>query len=234
MPATIVITGAGRGIGAATAQRLAGLPGARLALVARSADQLEAVAAACRRRGAEALALPADVTDERAVNAAAAVALDRFGAPDLLVSNAGAFRPGTLLETSPAEFRAQVEVNLTSGFLVTRAFLPPMLERRRGLIVYVGSVASVRAYPSGAAYCAAKHGLLGLARSVREETKPHGLRVTALLPGATLTESWASTDLPEERFIAPEDIAEVIAGLYALSGRAVVEELLVRPQQGDL
>ncbi len=231
---TVVITGASQGIGAALAEAFAAEPDTRLALVARTASTLAAVAARCRALGAEAVPLPCDVTDERAVAEMAQAVLDRFGAPDVLVNNAGAFRPGGLLETTPADFRAQVETNLTSAFLVTRAFLPDLLARGRGDLFFMASVAATRGYPGGAAYCAAKHGLLGLARVVREETKGTGLRVTTLLPGATLTPSWDGTDLPAERFMPPEDIARAVVELSKLSGRTVVEEILLRPQEGDI
>ncbi len=231
---TVVVTGASQGIGAALAEAFAAEEGARLALVARTEAKLDAVAARCRALGAEAVSFPCDVTDEEAVAAMAGAVLERLGAPDVLVNNAGAFQPGSLLETAPADFRAQLEVNLTSAFLVTRAFLPALLARGRGDLFFMASVAAIRGYPGGAAYCAAKHGLLGLARVVREETKGTGLRVTTLLPGATLTPSWAGTDLPEERFMPAEDIARAVVDLHRLSGRTVVEEILLRPQQGDL
>ncbi len=234
MPLTVVITGASQGIGAALAEAFAGEPEARLALVARSKDLLEAVAARCRARDAEARVFVCDVTDDQAVRATAQAVLARWGAPDVLINNAGLFRPGSTLETPPALFRDQVAVNLTSAFVVTQAFLPAMIERRRGHLFFLGSVASIRGYPSGAAYCAAKHGVLGLARVVREETKAHGLRVTTLLPGATFTPSWEGVDLPEDRFMPAEDVARAALDAYRLSDRSVVEELLIRPQLGDV
>ncbi len=234
MPLTVVITGASQGIGAALADAFAGEPEARLALVARSQEKLEAVAAGCRAQGAEADIFVCDVTDDDAVHLAAGTILARWGAPDVLVNNAGLFRPGSTLETPPAQFRAQVAANLTSAFVVTQAFLPPMVARRRGHLFFLGSVASLQGYPSGVAYCAAKHGVLGLARVVREETKAHGLRVTTLLPGATFTPSWEGVDLPEERFMPAEDVARVAVDIYRLSSRSVVEEILLRPQLGDV
>ena len=230
----VVITGASQGIGAAVAEAFAGEAGARLVLVARSEGMLEAVAERCQARGAEALVQPCDVTDEAAVEAMAEAVLMRWGAPDVLVNNAGLFRPGSVREMTAATFRAQVEVNLTSAFLVTRAFLEPMIARGQGHLFFMASVASIRGYPGGAAYCAGKHGLLGLARVVREETKPHGLRVTTLLAGATFTPSWEGTDLPETRFMPPEDVAEALVSAYRLTGRSVVEEILIRPQLGDV
>lgn len=230
----VVITGASVGIGRAIAEAFAEEPGARLTLVARSTDKLHAVAAACRDRGADAHVATCDVTDDATVARMAEAALERWGAPDVLANNAGLFRPGGLLDVDAATFREQVEVNLTSAFLVTQAFLPAMLDAGRGHLFYMASVAAVRAYAGGAAYCAAKHGLLGLARVVREETKDRGLRVTTLMPGATFTASWEGTDLPEERFMPAEDIAAVVRDAYHLSNRSVIEELVIRPQEGDI
>jgi NAD(P)-dependent dehydrogenase (short-subunit alcohol dehydrogenase family) len=231
---TILITGASQGIGAAVARAFAGEPGARLALVARSEERLTEVAEACRADGAEAAVFACDVADDAAVSGMADAVRERFGVPDVVVNNAGLFEPGGLLDTEAAAFRRQVDVNLTSAFLVTRAFLPAMVERRSGDLFFMASVASIRGYPAGAAYCAAKHGLLGLARAVREETKSHGIRVISLLPGATFTPSWEGAGLPEERFMPADDIAAALLSTYRLSRRSVVEEILLRPQLGDV
>ncbi|MFW5973261.1 MAG: SDR family oxidoreductase [Bacteroidota bacterium] len=231
---TVVITGASQGIGRAIALSFSDLPDSRLALLSRNEDRLEEVAALCADHGADAVIMPCDVTDEEAVASVARAILKEWGAPNVLVNNAGLFRPGMLADTSPAVFREQVEANLTSAFLVTQSFLPAMIERRNGHIFFMASVASIRAYAGGVAYCAAKHGLLGLSRVVREETKNSGIRVTAVMPGATFTPSWEGTELPEERFISPDDVADTVMSAYQLSDRAVVEEVLVRPQLGDI
>jgi len=231
---TVVITGVSQGIGAAVAEAFAAEPGARLALVARTEAKLDAVAARCRALGAEAEAFPCDVTDEAAVEAMAGAVVARFGTPDVLVNNAGSFAPGGVLKMNVADFRAQVEVNLTSAFLVTRAFLPAMVARGSGDVFFMASVASVQGYPRSVAYGAAKHGLLGLARSLREEVREHGLRVLTLLPGATYTDSWAASGLPEARFMPPGDVARAVLAMHRMDGRTVVEEILLRPQQGDV
>lgn len=229
----VLVTGASRGIGAAIAHAFAA-PGVRLALVARSADALADVARQCQAAGADAAAFPCDVTDAHAVEALADAVAEWAGVPDVVVNNAGLFEPGGVLDTSPEAFRRQLDVNVVSAFLVTRAVLAGMLARGSGRIVMMGSVASVRGYPSGAAYGAAKHALLGFARSLREETKGSGVGVTTVLPGATRTGSWDGTDLPDSRFIPPEDVARVVVEVVGVSERTVVEEVLIRPDAGDI
>lgn len=231
---TVVITGASQGIGQAIAQRFARKPDTCLALVARNEAKLQAVAEACTALGAAAEVFPCDVTDEARVARMGTAVLERFGTPDVVVNNAGAFVPTPLADTSAYVFRQQIDVNLTSAFLVTQAFLPAMRTAKSGHVFYMASVASLRAYAGSVAYCAAKHGLLGLARVVREETKEEGLRVTSVFPGATLTPSWDGIDIPEERFMPAADVAQAVWDVYHLSDRTVVEELLLRPQLGDI
>jgi len=230
----ILITGAGQGIGRAIARAFAAEKDARIVLISRTEHKIESVAEECRRRGAETLVLPCDVTDEKAVQLAAGRVMDSWGVPDVIINNAGVFEPGAIQDTSVPTFRYQVDSNLTSAFIVTHVFFKEMMARGSGHIFYMASVASIRPYAGGAAYCAAKHGLLGLARVVREETKDSGLQVTILMPGATFTPSWDGTDLPEARFMPPEDIARTVLDVYHLSDRSVVEEIIIRPQKGDI
>jgi short-subunit dehydrogenase len=109
-----------------------------------------------------------------------------------------------------------------------------MMEAKKGHIFTICSTASIMAYPNGGSYCISKFALYGMTKVLREEMKPHNVKVTAVLPGATFTDSWKGVDLPEERFIDSMDIAESIWATYSLSPRAVVEEILIRPQLGDL
>lgn len=231
---TVLVTGASHGIGRAVAVAFAGLEDARLALVSRDESLLRETLDMCRAAGADAAYFLCDVTDESAVNGMSDSVRERWGLPDVVINNAGLFEPGSAAEMTVDVFRQQVEANLTSAFVVTHAFLHDMAERGSGHLFFMCSVASVRAYPGGAAYCAAKHGLLGLARVIRAETRDRGLRVTAVMPGATYTRSWESIDLPEERFMRPEDVAAAMVEIYGLSGRSVVEEILLRPQLGDI
>ncbi len=229
----VLVTGASQGIGAAIAQAFSKEPDIDLVLVARNEGKLNDVARSCAE-ARSVLVKPCDVTDAIAVSSMADEVLVSVGPPDLLVNNAGLFRPGGILETTVDEFREQVEVNLTSAFLVTRAFLGQMVDRQSGMVVFMASVASLKAYPGGGAYCASKHGLLGLARVVREETREKGIRVTTVLPGATWTPSWEGSGNAPERMMPAGDIAAAIRDVFLLSDRTVVEEIVLRPQLGDL
>ncbi|MCS3666899.1 NAD(P)-dependent dehydrogenase (short-subunit alcohol dehydrogenase family) [Salinibacter ruber] len=230
----VVVTGASQGIGQAIAEAFAAEYDARVALAARTRTALEQTADACRTRGGTPLVLPTDVTDDAAVADLAAAVHEEWGPPDVLVNNAGAFTDTPLDELTLEGFRDQIDVNLTSAFAVTAAFLPAMRERGEGHLFFMGSVASLMAYPGNAGYCAAKHGLRGLARTVRAETKDEGLRVTTVLPGATDTPTWDGAGVAEERLMAPEDVAQSVVNAYRLSDRTVLEELLLRPQEGDV
>lgn len=236
MPKTVIlITGASQGIGAAIAKTFAReLKDARLALVARSARNLATIARACARLGAEVAAFPCDVTDAAAVKALARAVTRRFGVVDVLVNNAGVFRPAPFLKTSPAQFDELVAVNLRSVLLVSQAFVPAMVRRRRGDVFNMGSIAGLQSYPGGAAYCAAKFGVTGLTKVMRDELKTKGVRVTLVCPGATFTPSWDGSGVAAERIMPAEDIGRAILDVYRLGRRTVVEEIILRPQLGDL
>lgn len=233
----ILITGASQGIGAAIARVFAAeLKDVRLALVARHAKNLRAVAAQCVQLNprAEVAIFPCDTSDTAAVTKLARNVAKRFGAVDALINNAGKFFGGPFLQTSVEDFDAQLAANLRSVFLVSQAFVPAMVERGCGDVFNMGSVASFKALPGMAAYGAAKSGVLGLTRVMREELKPHGVRVCCVLPGGTESPSWNGSGVPAERLMAAEDVAQAFYGIYRLSRRTVVEEIVLRPQLGDL
>lgn len=232
----VLITGASQGIGAALAREFArGVPGVRLALVARQARRLEQVARACRRAGAAAAEVfPTDVTDEAAVAALAADVQRRFRRVDVLVNNAGRFAPGPFLTVSAAEFDAMIAANLRSVFLVSRAFVPAMVRRGRGDVFNMSSVAGRQAYPGAAAYCAAKFGVAGLSQVMRAELRDTGVRVCTVYPGATVSPSWNGSGIDPERMMPAEDVARAFVDVYRLTRRTVVEELVLRPQRGDV
>lgn len=236
-PPLVLITGASQGIGAALARVFAAeVRGVRLALVARNARNLRAVAAECSKLGSdvEAAAFACDTSDEAAVAKLARAVAKRYGAVDVLINNAGAFTQAKFVDTSVADFDRMIAVNLRSAFLVTRAFLPAMLERRRGDVFFMSSIAGLGAYPNAAAYCAAKFGVTGLAQVLRAETRDAGVRVCCVHPGATWSPSWSGSGVAPERIMPAEDVARAFLDVYRLGRSTVVEEIVLRPQQGDL
>ncbi|MEO7598970.1 MAG: SDR family oxidoreductase [Opitutus sp.] len=231
----VVITGASQGLGAALATVFAeNVRGARLALVARNEKNLRAIARQCVKRGADAQVFPADVSDATAVSAMAAAVKKAFGRVDVLINNAGRFTGARFTETSVAAFDELIGANLRSAFLVTREFLPGMIKRKSGDVFFMSSIAGRQAYPNGAGYCAAKFGVSGLAKVLREETKTSGVRVSCVYPGAAWTPSWQGSGVPKERIMPAEDVARTFFDVYQLSRRTVIEEIVLRPQLGDL
>lgn len=221
---TALVTGGGRGIGRAIAQALA-REGARVVVVARSRNEIEAVAAETGGR-----AVPCDVTDAAAVEAMAR-AVSPVG---ILVNNAGIAESAPFLKTTDEMWARLFRVNVESAFRVTRAFLPAMLERGRGKIVNVGSIASRRGYPYIAAYCASKHALLGLTRALAAEVGPKGINVNCVCPGyvetpmternvANMVAKTGKSEAeiravlagksPAGRIFRPEEVAEIVLRL---------------------
>jgi len=233
----VLITGASQGIGAAIAKRFAReISGVRLALVARNEKKLAAVARACAKAGSRVVAevFRCDVTDEGSVTAMAAAVDQRFGGVDVLINNAGKFRGAPFTEMSVADFDRMIAANLRSVFLVSRAFASGMIARKRGDIFNMSSIAGLIAYPGGAGYSAAKFGVSGLSKVMRSELRDKGVRVCCVYPGATVSPSWEGSGVDEGRMMPAEDVAQAFLAVYRLSRRTVVEEIVLRPQRGDV
>ncbi len=152
----------------------------------------------------------------------------------VLVNNTGVFVPGQLHSEPEGILERSIETNVYSAYHITRGLLPKMMDEKSGHIFNICSTASLMAYPNGGSYAISKFALYGMTKCFREELKPFGIKVTAVLPGPTLTASWAGTDLPESRFMRPEDVAGSIWSAYNLSPAAVIEEILMRPVAGDI
>ncbi|NIE65772.1 SDR family oxidoreductase [Burkholderia sp. Ax-1719] len=235
-----VVTGGGTGIGAATAAALL-RAGARVTLMGRDAVKLEARRAALG--GGEMIAcVSVDVADEDAVNAAFAQAAERLGAVDILVNNAGQATAAPFVQTDLALWKRMLDVNLTGAFLCTRAVLPAMLANKSGRIVNVASTAGQVGYPYVAAYCASKHGVIGMTRALALEVATQGVTVNAVCPGYTETELLqASLDQitrktsrseaearsllvrhnPQQRFVQPDEVANAVLWLCAPGSAAI-------------
>lgn len=231
-----IITGASKGIGKAVAEKLAA-EGFDVAICARNVQALEETAAAIRQQSprAKVLALPVDMGDKQAVLAFASAIREAFGeAPDILVNNAGIFVPGAVHEEEDGHLEKMMAVNLYSAYHLTRAFIPAMKAAKKGHVFNLCSTASHKAYPNGGSYSITKFALLGFSKNLREEMKPHGVKVTSISPGPVLTASWEGFDGPADRLMEPSDVASMLWAAYHLSPQAVIEDIVMRPQLGDL
>jgi NAD(P)-dependent dehydrogenase (short-subunit alcohol dehydrogenase family) len=229
----ILIVGASRGIGRATALALAA-PGAHLVLAARDGAALDGVAAEVRAAGAEATAVPCDITAEPHVRRLVETAAAITGQIDLLINSAGGAVVAPFEQLALAEWERTLRVGLTGVFLACKHAAGHM--PAGGLIVNVASVAARQVFPGWSAYIAAKHGLLGFSGAIREELRPRGVRVTVVLPAATDTALW--DDLPGEwnraNMLRPEDVAQAIAQLAAQPPYMTTEEIVVGHVAGRL
>ncbi|PIQ29111.1 short-chain dehydrogenase [bacterium (Candidatus Blackallbacteria) CG17_big_fil_post_rev_8_21_14_2_50_48_46] len=229
LPKRVFVSGGSKGIGLAIAQRFLA-EGFQVAVSASSSSSLEALKA----QSPEMKTYLCDMSSKEAVLDLAERLNQEWGPLDVLVNNVGRFMPGQMHSEEDQIFEYQMQLNLNSIYYLTKRVLPPMIAQRSGTIFNICSTASITAYPNGGSYCISKFALLGFSKILREEMKAHQIRVISVLPGATLTASWEGVDLPPERFIPAEDIATVVWETYGLSPRTVVEEILVRPLEGDL
>ncbi len=152
----------------------------------------------------------------------------------VLINNTGKFVPAPIHEEEEGLLEDMINTNLYSAYHLCRAFIPEMKERKSGAIINVCSIASIKAYPTGGSYSISKFAMYGLTKGLREEMKPYGVKVTAILPGATQTSSWDGAEVEPGRLMKPEDIAELIWASFSLSELSVVEDIVVRPQLGDI
>ncbi len=233
MNKTIVISGASRGIGKAIAQKFAA-QGFNLALCARSEKDLATLKAELQTANNKVLTHACDVAKKQEVRAFADKVIKEFGDIDILVNNAGTFIPGQVINEEDGNLETLIETNLYSAYNLSRMLLPAMMEKKSGYIFNMCSVAGIKAYPNGGSYSISKFAMMGLSKALREELKEHNIHVTALIPGATYTDSWKGSGLAETRFMKPEDIAKTVWDIYGLSGSTVVEEILLRPMAGDI
>jgi len=201
---TAIVTGGGRGIGAAVARALTAA-GARVTVFARTGAELDRVVAG----GAAALAVPGDVRREEDVRRLVEAHVRALGPVDVLVNNAGILERALAEELSPARWRDVLEVNLTGAFLCARAVIPGMKERQRGRIVNVASISGTTGTERASAYNASKWGLIGLTKCLAEELRPFGIQCIAVSPGSTDTAMLRRT--PFEPEMTPEDVARVVA-----------------------
>ncbi len=230
-----IVTGASKGLGRAVAEKFAA-GGYNLYLCSRNARVLSATHEELSARYPAIVVRSAafDLAVKEEVRAFGKWVLDLGISVDVLVNNAGQFIPGSVHDEPEGVLEQLIAVNLYSAYHLSRILLPGMMTRKTGHIFNMCSVASLKAYPNGGAYSISKFALAGLSANLREEMKPHGIKVTAVYPGAAYTDSWAGSGIDPRRIMEAADVAEMIFAASRLSPQATVEEILLRPQLGDL
>jgi NAD(P)-dependent dehydrogenase (short-subunit alcohol dehydrogenase family) len=229
-----LITGGNRGIGLAIADVLAA-QGCHVVIAGRDLESLKQAAKRLAKHKRDVLSVVCDVRDENSVNALMVPVRDRFQWLDILINNAGIGHPNVSVAELPVKiWKDVIETNLTGMFLVTRAALPLM--KRGGAIVNNLSIAAKRVFPGSSAYNASKHGALGFNDTLREELRGRGIRVIALLPGASDTAIWETLwpEAPRKKMMSPGTVAQAVVNALMLPPDGTVEELTILPSAGTL
>ncbi len=230
-----IITGATKGIGRAIAENLA-IRGNNLCICSRSEEDLSNTKELLLKLnpGIEVHTMKCDLSKKDETLAFGSFCLKMFDRIDALVNNAGLFLPGEINKEEEGVLEKMIETNLYSAYHLTRSLVKNMIENRSGYIINIASIASFMSYPNGGSYSISKFAMRGFSMVLREELKTHNIKVTTVMPGATWSNSWAGADLPLERLMAAKDIATSVCAAFDLSDSAVIEELIIRPQLGDL
>ncbi len=235
MAMNVVITGGSKGIGKAIAEKYVE-EGCNVFICARNKGDLEQAVneLSAINTMVDLFYSVVDLSIKSEVIDFANDVLREFKAVDVLINNAGVFLPGEIGSEEDGILEKLIETNLYSAYHLTRCLLPVMIGNKSGHIFNICSVASHKAYMNGGSYSISKFALLGFSKNLREEMKPHGIKVTTVSPGATMSESWSGSEVSEERIMKARDIADMIWSVQQLSPQAVVEDIILRPLLGDL
>jgi short-subunit dehydrogenase len=229
----VVITGASQGIGKGIAERFAAA-GANLFLSARNKDKVvEWKIDLSKKFGINIFTFNADLSKKDEVDGLAEEILKKFEKIDIVVNNAGSFVPGSVYNEPEGSLEMMIAINLYSAYHLTRKLLPVMMKSKSGHIFNMCSIAGLQAYANGGAYSISKFALNGFTKNLRDEMKTHGIKVTAIHPGAVFTSAWEGFEQPE-RIMEVNDVAEMVFAASQLSLQACVEDIILRPQLGDL
>lgn len=230
-----LITGASSGIGRATAEAFAA-SGMDLALVSRSHGPLADLAQSLTKQGVEAQPFAIDLSKVDQVKSQINNLMNDWGPIDVLINNAGMGCTADLIDMPLTDWQAVLDLNLTSVFQCVQAVLPQMRSQQQGTIINVISIAGQQAFPQWGAYCASKFGLMGLTKALAQEERQHGIRVTALCPGAVNTPLWdtktVDADFDRSAMLKPENVAQSILHIVQMPQQAVIEELVLMPNAG--
>jgi len=231
----VVITGASKGIGKAVAAAFAA-EGARLFLCSRNEVQLYQTVAKLQEQYPDTVikAMPFDLSKKEAAIQFGEWVNTHCPVVDILINNAGSFLPGSIHNETDGTIESMINTNLYSAYHVTRTVLPNMMQARSGQIFNICSIASLQAYANGGSYSISKFAMLGFSKNLREEMKPYNIKVCAVLPGAVLTDSWGNFDNSNKRIMEAKDVADIVIAATKLSASAVMEDIVLRPQLGDL
>lgn len=230
-----VITGSTKGIGKAIVDLLAS-KGINVAICSRNEKEISNNLKFLNTTypKVKAIGLRTDMSNKADVLKFASFVLEEFETIDILVNNAGVFIPGELIKEEDGALETMIETNLYSAYHLTRALVPNMIKHKNGHIFNMCSIASRIAYPNGGSYSISKFALLGFSKVLREELKTKNIKVTSILPGATWSASWEGVDLPKSRLMQADDIAKIVWSALEMSPSAVIEDIVIRPQLGDL
>ncbi len=224
-----LVTGAGKGIGAAIAAKLAAM-GATTLLLGRTLANLDSTAADISKSGGTARAIRCDVSDLKSVEAASAEVEGTFGHLDILINNAGVGGfGGPLHQMPPDSWDNILNTNLRGVYYCIRTFAPMMIRDRAGHIINISSMAGKNALPNGAAYAASKWGLNGLTYSVAEELRAYNIRVSVICPGSVDTELSPHAGKDASKMLQPADVAHIVAMLVTQAPNSFASEILLRP-----
>ncbi|NNK89977.1 MAG: SDR family oxidoreductase [Saprospiraceae bacterium] len=231
----VIVTGATKGIGRAIAENLA-VRGYNLAICSRNESELEQTKTALLKinPAIKVYYKTADLSIKNETQAFGSFCMEVFPVIDALINNAGYYIPGEIHNEEEGVLESMIEANLYSAYHLTRKIIPSMLKMKNGYIINMASIASIMSYPNGGSYSISKFALRGFSMVLREELKDKGIKVTTIMPGATWSNSWAGVELPKERLMQASDIAVVVASIFDMSPSAVMEEIILRPQLGDL
>lgn len=230
-----VITGGTKGIGKAIAEIFI-KNGFDLAICSRTIKDLTELKTKWEREysGRRIFIKEVDVQDKNSIDDFANLILKHFPEVNVLVNNAGIFLPGNIMDEAEGHFEMMMYTNLFSVYHLCRKLVPKMVEQGFGHIFNLSSIAATKAYPNGGSYSISKHGLIGLSDNLRYELMDKNVKVTALTPGAVWTDSWKESGVKEDRIMKSDDLAEMVWAAFQLSRSTVVENIIFRPQLGDL
>ncbi len=234
-PPVVWITGASRGIGKEIALQFSYI-GCGVALTSSNSTDIFKIKRLITKLGGTAEVFCCDLTKEKEVKSAHCAIEKFFGPVDVLVNNAGITSFNSFDTTTLKEFDNILNVNLRAAFICTKLVLPAMMKNNDGWIFNIASIVALKTFKNSSAYTAAKAGLNGMSRVIREEVRKHNIKVVTVFPGATATEMWDKKNLAKfsKRMMNPTTVAEAVFNVFKMNKDGYVEELIIKPTSGDL